>query len=96
MCVCKQCYFPSDHCISLHQWFCQNQSTDDSDGSRIMAGHAYVPKDAQPDRSTTDTGVESEIEGIEKEDLPNQPPPPEERHKEGESEPLWGLQVLPD
>ncbi|CAM4693441.1 unnamed protein product [Leuciscus chuanchicus] len=58
------------------------QSTDDKDGSRILSGHAYVPKDPQPDSSTTDTGVESEIEGIEKEDLPSQPPPPEERRKE--------------
>jgi len=52
-----------------------------------LSGHAYVPKDAQPDSSTTDTSVESEIEAIEKEDLPSQPPPPEERRKEGESEP---------
>uniref|UniRef100_A0A8C2BW77 SEL1L adaptor subunit of ERAD E3 ubiquitin ligase n=1 Tax=Cyprinus carpio TaxID=7962 RepID=A0A8C2BW77_CYPCA len=46
-----------------------------------MAGHAYVP-DAQTESSTTDTGVESEVEGVEQEDLPSQPPPPEERHKE--------------
>uniref|UniRef100_A0A8C2BVX9 SEL1L adaptor subunit of ERAD E3 ubiquitin ligase n=1 Tax=Cyprinus carpio TaxID=7962 RepID=A0A8C2BVX9_CYPCA len=48
-----------------------------------MAGHAYVP-DAQTESSTTDTGVESEVEGVEQEDLPSQPPPPEERHKEGD------------
>ncbi len=60
------------------------QSTDNNDGSKIMAGHAYVSKDAQADSSTTDTGVESEVEGVEQEDLPSQPPPPEERHKEGE------------
>uniref|UniRef100_A0A8C2BVY1 SEL1L adaptor subunit of ERAD E3 ubiquitin ligase n=1 Tax=Cyprinus carpio TaxID=7962 RepID=A0A8C2BVY1_CYPCA len=59
------------------------QSTDDNDGSKIMAGHAYVP-DAQTESSTTDTGVESEVEGVEQEDLPSQPPPPEERHKEGD------------
>uniref|UniRef100_A0A673ND99 Protein sel-1 homolog 1 n=1 Tax=Sinocyclocheilus rhinocerous TaxID=307959 RepID=A0A673ND99_9TELE len=60
------------------------QSTDNNDGSKIVAGHAYVAKDAQTDSSTTDTGVESEVEGVEQEDLPSQPPPPEERHKEGE------------
>lgn len=49
-----------------------------------MAGHAYVSKDAHGDSSTTDTGAESEVEGVEQEDLPSQPPPPEERHKEGE------------
>uniref|UniRef100_A0A673N6G5 Protein sel-1 homolog 1 n=1 Tax=Sinocyclocheilus rhinocerous TaxID=307959 RepID=A0A673N6G5_9TELE len=40
------------------------QSTDNNDGSKIVAGHAYVAKDAQTDSSTTDTGVESEVEGI--------------------------------
>uniref|UniRef100_A0A673KDB2 SEL1L adaptor subunit of ERAD E3 ubiquitin ligase n=1 Tax=Sinocyclocheilus rhinocerous TaxID=307959 RepID=A0A673KDB2_9TELE len=37
------------------------------DGSKFVAGHAYVPKDTQ-----------SEVEGIEQEDLPSQPPPQEE------------------
>uniref|UniRef100_A0A671NEP4 Protein sel-1 homolog 1-like n=1 Tax=Sinocyclocheilus anshuiensis TaxID=1608454 RepID=A0A671NEP4_9TELE len=50
----------------------------DNDGSKIVAGHAYVSKDAQTDSSTTDTGVESEVEGVEQEDLPSQPPPPED------------------
>lgn len=62
---------------------CHNKSTDDNGGSRIMAGQAYVPKHAQTERSTTDTSVESEIEGIEKEDLPSQPPPAKEYRKEG-------------
>ncbi|XP_056620577.1 protein sel-1 homolog 1 [Triplophysa dalaica] len=60
----------------------QSQSTDDNGGSRIMAGQAYVPKHAQTERSTTDTSVESEVEGIEKEDLPSQPPPAKEYRKE--------------
>ncbi|XP_050994899.1 protein sel-1 homolog 1 [Labeo rohita] len=59
-----------------------SQSTDNNDGSKIVAGHAYVPKDAQADHGTTDTGAESEVEGVEQEDLPSQPPPPQERHKE--------------
>lgn len=49
-----------------------------------MTGRAYVPKDAQTDSSTADTDMESKVEEIEKEDLPSQPPPPQERRKEGE------------
>ncbi|XP_051954606.1 protein sel-1 homolog 1 isoform X2 [Xyrauchen texanus] len=60
----------------------RSQNTDDNDSSSIVVGHAYVPKHAQADRSTKDTRVESEVEGIEKEDLPTQPPPKEEQLKE--------------
>lgn len=63
---------------------CRNQKTDENDASRIVAGQVYVAKVGQTDRSTTDTGVEIEVEGVEQEDLPSQPPPVEERHKEGE------------
>lgn len=56
------------------------EKTDDA--SRIVAGQVYISKVDQTDRSTTDTGVEIEVEGVEQEDLPSQPPPAEERHKE--------------
>uniref|UniRef100_A0A8C2Q3T9 SEL1L adaptor subunit of ERAD E3 ubiquitin ligase n=1 Tax=Cyprinus carpio TaxID=7962 RepID=A0A8C2Q3T9_CYPCA len=60
----------------------ESESKDGNDGSKFVVGQAYVPKDTQADSSTTDNEVENEVEGIEQEDLPSQPPPQEERHKE--------------
>uniref|UniRef100_A0A8C2Q3F8 Protein sel-1 homolog 1 n=1 Tax=Cyprinus carpio TaxID=7962 RepID=A0A8C2Q3F8_CYPCA len=60
----------------------ESKSKDGNDGSKFVVGQAYVPKDTQADSSTTDNEVENEVEGIEQEDLPSQPPPQEERHKE--------------
>lgn len=48
-----------------------------------MAGQAYVSKHGQTGGSATDAGFESEVDGIEKEDLPSQPPPPKQSRKEG-------------
>nr|AFA43701.1 SEL1L [Danio rerio] len=59
-----------------------SQSTAENEGANIVTGRAYVPKDAETDSSATDTDMESKVEEIEKEDLPSQPPPPQERSKE--------------
>ncbi|XP_076873750.1 protein sel-1 homolog 1 isoform X2 [Brachyhypopomus gauderio] len=69
-----------------------DQNTEEDEvpvGSRVVAGHSVSLREASPTteqhqlkEDVTDGGADGEVEGIEKEDLPSQPPPPDAKTKE--------------
>ncbi|KAL6486457.1 hypothetical protein MHYP_G00058490 [Metynnis hypsauchen] len=73
------------------QYF-HDQNTEEDEvpvSTRVVAGQAVSPQEAPPttdehqvEEGMKDRGVENEAEGIEKEDLPNQPPPADAKIKE--------------
>uniref|UniRef100_A0A4W4FI58 Fibronectin type-II domain-containing protein n=1 Tax=Electrophorus electricus TaxID=8005 RepID=A0A4W4FI58_ELEEL len=71
------------HASSLQYFHDQNTEEDEVPvGSRVVAGHSVSIREASPTTEelqlkddVTDRGADSEVEGVEKEDLPSQPPP---------------------
>uniref|UniRef100_A0A4W4FJK9 Fibronectin type-II domain-containing protein n=1 Tax=Electrophorus electricus TaxID=8005 RepID=A0A4W4FJK9_ELEEL len=78
------------HASSLQYFHDQNTEEDEVPvGSRVVAGHSVSIREASPTTEelqlkddVTDRGADSEVEGVEKEDLPSQPPPTGAKPKE--------------